>query len=137
MSGQDVASVQLRLGLSEQFRIWLDRIDAPDQSDGPDLPDDAEADAMLQRLGVRSQDRVACLGGRPDPERHPDLWWILRRTYQELVAKMGRNLASSGYSGWPALPDNRTPFVYGNMRSQQSFGLEDSGVGAESRKCAT
>jgi hypothetical protein len=105
-TGWDAAAVQTRLGLSEQFRAWLDRIDVPDQSNGPDLPDDVEADSMLRHLGVRSHDRAACLGGRPDPVSHPDLWWVLRRAYQDLVAKMGRNLATGGYSGWPALPDS-------------------------------
>jgi hypothetical protein len=60
---------------------------------------------LLNRLGVDAVDRSACLAARPDATRHPELWWIACRVYQELLAKMGCNPSVDRYMGWPALPD--------------------------------
>jgi hypothetical protein len=98
--------VKERLGLSERFRVWLDQTEIPRDARDPELPPDAEADSLLKRLGVRDQDRAACLASRPDPEVQPELWWVLNRVYQDLVARIGRNPAQEGYMGWPALPES-------------------------------
>jgi hypothetical protein len=105
MAGLSAAVVQERLGLSDRLKEWLDQIDVPGQVHAPVLPGDAEADALLQRLGVRGNDRAACLASRPDPDTQPELWWVFNRVYQDLVARIGRNPAQEGYMGWPALPE--------------------------------
>lgn len=109
MSELNATTVQARLDGSDRFRTWLEQLALPAQPREPLLPDDEAADAMLHRLGVRAQDREACLGGRPDPAAHPELWWVLRRTFQELIARMGLNPARDGYGGWPGLPDSAGP----------------------------
>jgi hypothetical protein len=101
--------VQARLGLTGRFREWLDRLAVPAQPHELVLPDDSEADALLKRLGVQPHDRAACLAARPDPATDPELWWVLRRAWQDLLARMGRNPAQDGYIGWPALPDSADP----------------------------
>ena len=53
------------------------------------MPDDAEAERLLDRLGVEAIDRAATLAARPDPEAHPALWWVLDCAYYDLLATMG------------------------------------------------
>ena len=105
MTGLDGSTVQDRLGVSERFRVWLDQIEVPGQAHEPVLPGVAEADSLLERLGVQAHDRAACLASRPDPETHPELWWVFNRVYQDLLSRVGRNPAQEGYMGWPALPE--------------------------------
>ncbi len=106
MERLDASTIHAQLCLSDRFRAWLDQIAGSDPADELVLPDDASADSILLNFGVGEQDRGSCLAGRPDPERHPVLWWVLRHAYRELVTKMGRNLAGGSYSGWPSLPDS-------------------------------
>ncbi|MEQ4208879.1 acyltransferase domain-containing protein [Actinopolymorpha sp. B9G3] len=64
------------------------------------LPDDAEAADQLAQLAVEPVDQATTLASRPDPTRHPELWWLLDRGYHVLLATMGQPPAG----GWPALP---------------------------------
>lgn len=95
--------VAARLGLSDSATRWLEGL-----GDGagarPRLPDDAEADRLLTRLGVDAEDRAAALAARPDPDRHPDAWWVLERAHAALRSVMGAPVPIEGFDGWPGLP---------------------------------
>jgi hypothetical protein len=64
---------------------------------------------LLEQLGSHEIDRAECIAARPDPDIHPDLWWIGCRVYQELLAKMGYNPATDEYMRWPGLPVGTGP----------------------------
>ena len=53
------------------------------------LPNAVDADVLLERLGVSRADRVATLASRPDPDDTSALWWLLERSYSELVSDIG------------------------------------------------
>lgn len=102
----DPSTIQSQLGLSERFRSWLDQLAVSGPADDLVLPDDGAVDSILLNLGVEELDRQACLEGRPDPENHPELWWVLCHAHRDLVTKMGRTLAGGWYTGWPSFPEN-------------------------------
>lgn len=98
------AEVQRRLDLPVKIMAWLERVERPVEFSGPVLPSDGEAAHLLDRLGVQPGDRAETLSARPDPARHPELWWILDRAYHWLLAQIDRGLPPEGFSGWPAIP---------------------------------
>jgi len=100
-----------RLGLAETdwYRRWSELPPSP----GPvPLPTAEEAEhLLLERLGADPVDSAAVAAARPDPERDPELWWVLERCYRQLSDDMG----GVGMLLWPKLPDELgTPgrFVY-------------------------
>ncbi len=93
-----------RLGLSAG--PWFDDLVATGPPERPVvLPDGAEARALLAELAVPDEDAVEALAARPDPDRDPELWWLLERCHQRLASDMG------GWSSvpWPSLPDEHGP----------------------------
>lgn len=105
----DSSSVQSALGLSDRCTAWLDRIPTPDQASTSELPTDAGAGQILSQWGAEPVAIQACLAGRPSPDQHPHLWWVLRHAHYEVVVNMGRKLEGDEYSGWPELPDELGP----------------------------
>lgn len=83
---------------------WLLSVEWPEVPQNPILPDDAEAVLLLERLGVNAADRADTLAARPTPEAQPELWWVLCRTYWNMLANMGRGEPVTGFKGWPGLP---------------------------------
>ncbi|MEU8348019.1 MULTISPECIES: acyltransferase domain-containing protein [unclassified Streptomyces] len=75
----------------------------------PDLPSDAEAERLLDRLGVSPRDRDETLQARPDPSRHPELWRHLERCCHDVTSHMGSGLPPHGYRGLPAMPTATDP----------------------------
>lgn len=76
------------------------------------LPPDAEADALLTRLGLSALDRRETLAARPSPRQHPALWWLLERCHRHIVNHMG---TTGRLEPWPALPPELGPvgrFLY-------------------------
>lgn len=100
----DVAEVQRQLGLAPDMAALLARMERRANGYGPDLPGDAEAAEMLERLGVTESDRVATLAARPDPANDSALCWVLDRLYIDMLANMGQPVSASGFAGWPAMP---------------------------------
>ncbi len=100
----NAAEVRSRLALPAHMLEWLERIERPAAARTPVLPDDAEAERLLGRLGVESVDRDSTLAARPNPHDHPELWWVLERVYHHLLAKMGCGVPIEGFEGWPPLP---------------------------------
>lgn len=109
MTSLDVSTIQARLGASPRFSAWLENLDSPKLKHQLNLPDDAEAERLLVLFGVDSLDRTACLAARPDPDLHPEMWWVASRIYQDLISKMGCNPSVDQYSGWPELPETAGP----------------------------
>ena len=96
------AQVQSRLGLTDAV---LDRITMFGRADAvATLPAGDVADAYLGMFHVGEQDRVETLGARPDPDRHPELWWVLTHLVDEMHRNMDRRLPVAGFPAWPALP---------------------------------
>lgn len=105
----DSSAVQSTFGLSDQYKAWLDQIPLPEHGPEPELPNDEIASRLLSLWGAEPRGLQAGLEGRPHPEKHPELWWVLRRAYHEVIVKMGRNLEREEYFGWPELPDHLGP----------------------------
>jgi GNAT domain-containint protein/N-acyltransferase family protein len=70
------------------------------------LPSDQEAAELLEQLGVQPSDRETTLAARPDPTAHPELWSVLERKCDDLLAGMG--VPPPGL-GWPELPEDAGP----------------------------
>lgn len=98
-------AVQRELGLSDAMMAWLGRVSWP--ADAPELvlPDDRAAADVLEQMAVGAADRACTLAARPDPERHPALWWVLERVYHDVLATMGE--PPTGW--WLALPESTGP----------------------------
>jgi hypothetical protein len=105
VADMDATEVQNRLDLPAGTMAWLESIERPATSDGPVLPDDAEAQRLLERLGANPADRAETLAARPDPDAHPELWWVLDRLYHEMLATMGAGVSIEGFRSWPSLRD--------------------------------
>lgn len=101
----DAEDVQRRLLLPDRTAAWLRSIARPPDAAEPVLPDDAGAADLLDRLGV--VDPAETLAARPDRMANPELWWVLDRTYQEMVATMGDAAPTNGFFGWPPIPDSQ------------------------------
>lgn len=100
MGELSVDDVRRRLELSEKATTWLERAATLDTGPALELPDDAEAAELLDRLGVRAEDRAEVLANRPDPVGHPTLWWLLERAHREQLATMGE----TEMLWWPTMP---------------------------------
>jgi hypothetical protein len=92
------------LNLPEHAASWLLDINPPVGVQGPSLPGDVEAGQLLTRLDVDPADQIDTLAARPDPHRHPDLWWVLDRIYHHTIDAMGTVVPIEGHPGWPGLP---------------------------------
>jgi hypothetical protein len=99
-------AVQRKLGLPDHMMTRLRAAPRPDDSPGPELPSNQDAAELMERLGVEPVDQATTLAARPDPAAHPELWWVLDRTYHDLLAGMG--IPPAGL-GWPALPSQTGP----------------------------
>lgn len=100
----DLEDVRAQLSLPAETVSWLGAIGRPAGAPGPVLPSAAEAERLLERLGVDSDDRAETLAARPDPREGPAFWWVLDRAYHKLLATMGVPVPMEGFPGWPGLP---------------------------------
>ncbi len=96
--------VQRRLGLPDDDLRRLVSLRRSPAAAPLQLPDDAEADALMQRFGVDPVDRAEVLASRPDPDEHPALWWVLDRVYHDISAAMGEPVPIEGFVPYPTLP---------------------------------
>ncbi|NBE97741.1 hypothetical protein FE391_28805 [Nonomuraea sp. KC401] len=74
-----------------------------------DLPPNAEAARLLDRMGAMPADRDETLAVRPDPHKHPELWRHLERCHRDMISQMGSGLTGNGYRGFPAFPVDAGP----------------------------
>ncbi len=103
----DQLTIQKTLGLSERTIERICAIGVPGRQ--VDLPDDASADQLLSDFAALEADRVECLAARPDPVRHPELWWVLTAMVDELIRVMDTPIPIEGFQAWPALPASTGP----------------------------
>ncbi len=100
--GTDVGTVRRELGLDHTFDAFLTELAGLRPEPGAArLPGPAQAHRELTRLLVAEQDAAEAVAVLPDPDRHPELWWLLERCRHWLVSDLG------GYQwpdGWPNLP---------------------------------
>lgn len=91
---------RLALPASWESRLAeLSRIGRPREP--VELPRDDAARAVLARLRVPAEDAAEIVASLPEPERDPELWWLLERTCHRLEADLG---GYGGMDGGPALP---------------------------------
>jgi hypothetical protein len=102
----NIADVGRRLSLPSDA---IDRLAPVQKRGGPEvaLPDDALAEQLLAAMAVDGADREATLTARPDERSHPELWWVLDRSFRLLLAQMGQRRA--GNPGWAPLPETCGP----------------------------
>lgn len=81
---------------SDAVLARLERIGAPPQP--VRVPAEELAD-LLTSLRVDPVDQVQITAERPDPERHPERWWLLERCCHELQLGLG---GTGTVDGWPA-----------------------------------
>jgi hypothetical protein len=91
------------LGLGDEYGPWLDLLESAGAPEGGvPLPRGVEAATLLESLGVYEPDRSAVLWALPLPDREPELWWLLQRSYQRARSEIGHGDAVTGR--WPSLP---------------------------------
>ncbi|MFC6157763.1 acyltransferase domain-containing protein [Kribbella jiaozuonensis] len=100
----DVLSAAERVGFSEQARA---RFQGLAVGDGLQVPEDAEA--LIEYCGVSAPDREQMLAARPDPDNDPEWWTIASALAGEVERDMGLALPSTGFRGWPAVPQDASP----------------------------
>ncbi|WP_427894468.1 acyltransferase domain-containing protein [Kribbella sp. GL6] len=118
MTGFDAEVARLVAGLGltgdarAQLRVLAEVGPPPEPVDLPRWTSGADEDEVLARLGLGAEDRRDTLANRPDPERDPDLWWLLERCHHQLVQQLG---TTGPLPPWPDLPAATGPvgrFLY-------------------------
>lgn len=97
----DVLSAAKRVGFSEQARA---RFQGLQVGDGLRVPEDAEA--LIEYCGVSAPDREQMLAALPDPDNDSEWWTIASALAGEVERDMGLALPSTGFRGWPAVPQD-------------------------------
>lgn len=100
----DVLGAAERVGFSERDRV---RFQGLEVGDGLRVPDNAEA--LIAYCGVGASDREEMLAARPDPHNDPEWWTIASALASEVERDMGLALPSTGFRGWPAVPQDAPP----------------------------
>lgn len=95
----DTAELGRRLGIDDE--AWLRELaNSGPPPGGLRLPAGEELVATLRRLGLADADVEEVAGAAPDPDRAPELWWLLERCAQRTIQKVGRWEEAGG--PWPA-----------------------------------
>jgi len=104
--GRDVDQMRRELELPAQVGPWLHALKPHAADHSLRLPDDAEAEHLLARLGADTAATRATLSARPTSHNHAALWWLLDRLYNDTMAHMGKGVPIEGFAGWPAIPQS-------------------------------
>jgi hypothetical protein len=99
----DVTTVLERLGLGDEYKKWLEDLAAVGAPARPSrLPSASEMPAILERMGVATEDVTEIMAGLPDVRRDPAFVWLLERCHHRLTRDIGRVHAEVGE--WRDLP---------------------------------
>lgn len=71
---------------------------------GVHLPAGDELVSTLRRLGFADADLETLVHAVPDPDRTPEVWWMLERCAYRVVRDVGRWTLGWGRGPWPELP---------------------------------
>src|SRR5919199_34093 len=107
MTTLDALVVADRLRLGPEYRAWLDALEAIGAPPGGlTVPRADAADLLLAKLGLDEPDRAGVVGALPSRRDQPEVWWLLERAYQAVLADIGRLDSSRLDSAprWPTLP---------------------------------
>lgn len=102
----EVEAVRRELRLPATARQALDRLAEAGDRAPVLLPAPDRTDALLAKLGLAELDRREMTAARPSADRHPALWWLLTRCYNQLVRWMGE---VGPLPAWPSLPPELGP----------------------------
>ncbi|MBO0883587.1 MAG: DUF5596 domain-containing protein, partial [Mycobacterium sp.] len=103
---RDVDQMRRELGLAGHVAPWLHALKPYPADHQLRLPDDAEAERLLTRLGADPIDVPETVAARPTPHDHSALWWLLDRVYSDTMAQLGQAVPIEGFTGWPAIPES-------------------------------
>lgn len=79
-----------RLGGGDEIRAWVERLGGLGEPASPvALPEGSELVQTLLRLSVAHEDIDTLLALRPTPEVDPEVWWLLERSVETLIRRMG------------------------------------------------
>ncbi len=79
-----------RLGGGDEIRVWVERLGGLGQPASPVvLPAGSDLVQTLLRLSVAHEDIDTLLALRPTPEGDPEVWWLLERSVEALIRRMG------------------------------------------------
>jgi hypothetical protein len=106
------AAVADRFRGAEHLKAWLDELEHVGPPPRPlRLPSPDEAIRVLRHLGVPDEDVAEIVDELPSPERDPELWWLLERSYHRLTAGLGEDQdfqpspdGRGPWGSWPELP---------------------------------
>lgn len=101
----DVFALGGGLGIDDE--VWLRGIGMDLATGGVELPDGPDLSAALRRLGVVEADLEEVVAAAPDPDRTPELWWLLERSVQRVVRTLHRG--DGEWERWPAPDESRGP----------------------------
>jgi hypothetical protein len=102
MAELDLDLAQGGLDMPEGTVRWLRELQ-PAADAGPVLPDDGEAERLLENLEVPPSDRADVLAARPDPRADKAYGEVLDRLYRAFIPTIGRPVTTEGFAGWPRL----------------------------------
>ena len=107
MAGMGTDRLIERLGGGDDIRAWVERLDALGEPSGPVvLPAGSELVETLLRLSVAHEDIDTLLALRPTPDGDPDAWWLLGRSVENVVRRMG---VVADWERIPPLPESFGP----------------------------
>lgn len=106
MAELDLDLLQGELDVPEHTVRWLAALEPAADVDGPELPDDDEAERLLDRLEVPREDHAEVLAARPDPQADKAYWWILDRLHRSFVPTIGKPVTTDGFRAWQLLTTN-------------------------------
>ena len=83
-----ISALKLRSG--ELAKAWFSQLEEVGPPPEPvRLPQGDDARDLLRQLGVPELDAEEIVAATPDPDRDPELWWLLERTHHTIVRHMG------------------------------------------------
>lgn len=101
MNDLDAHEVGRQLNLSPNLVSWLNM---PTRGLlDPELPNDANAIELFDKLEIPSRAWAEILSSRPDRVKHAPIYWLMRRAFTDVLHNMG---TADGFEGWPAVPDD-------------------------------
>ncbi len=79
-----------RLGGGDAIRTWIERLDGLGETTSTVvIPEGSELVQTLLRLSVVHEDIDTLLALRPTPDGDPEIWWLIERSVEALIQRMG------------------------------------------------